>query len=129
MLHAITWESTVRSQLLEAPCIGDTVSYPFREDKTPVLQTLKERHFPGLFDMLEAEGMSHAGRPHGSLRTVLRSNVRTNPLQSVYSQAGETNVHYVTAADALEHLPPRDGITCLRLTTAYNECNQLPLLC
>ena len=33
---------------------------PFRKGKTPVLQTLKERHFPGLFDVLEAEGMSEA---------------------------------------------------------------------
>ena len=31
------------------------------------------------------------------------------------SQAGETNAHYVTAADALEYLPPRDGITCLSI--------------
>ena len=33
------------------------MSYLFRKGKTPVLQSLKERHFPGLFDMLEAEGL------------------------------------------------------------------------
>ena len=56
------------------------------------LQSLKERHFPGLFDVLEAEG-----RPNGTLGPVLRSTIRTtfkqihdsNPLQSVYSQAGK----------------------------------------
>ena len=34
------------------------MSYTFRKGKTPVLQTLKEWHFPGLFDMLEVESMS-----------------------------------------------------------------------
>ena len=49
------------------------------------------------------------------------------------SQAGETCVHYDTAADALEYLPPRDGITCLSMwsagTTTSNKCNQLPIMC
>ena len=61
-----------------------------------------------------------SGTPYCSLGAVLRITVRTtfkhhhvsNPLQSVYSQAGETNV---TAADALVYLPPRDGITCLSI--------------
>ena len=34
-----------------------------------------------------------------------------------YSQAGEPNVHYVTAADVLDYLLPRDGITCLSINS------------
>ncbi len=54
MPHAQTWESTVCSQLREthASTDGDTVAYPFRKGKTTMLKTLKERYFPGLFDVL-----------------------------------------------------------------------------
>ena len=66
------------------------------------------------------------GQPSSSSMTQTRYNLYN-------SQAGETNAHYVTAAYALEYLPPRDGITCLSMwsagTTASNKCNQLPLLC
>ena len=58
MLHTKTWEGTVRSQLLEAHASAIQCPNLFRKGKTPVLQSLKERHIPGLFDVLEAEGMS-----------------------------------------------------------------------
>ena len=72
-----------------------------------------------------------SGRPHGSLEAVLRSTVRTtfkrllhysNPLQYVYSQAGEPMriiwyeyIYFVTVADALEYLAPWNRITCLSI--------------
>ncbi len=72
--------------------------------------------------MLVEEGVSQAdlmvvseqffaalyGHPSSSSMTQTRYNLYN-------SQAGETNAHYVTAADALEYLPPRDGITCLSI--------------
>ena len=67
------------------------MSYPFCNGKTQVLQTLKERHFPGLFDMLEADGMSQAdimvvseqffaalcGQPSNTSMTQTRYNLYT----------------------------------------------------
>ncbi len=78
---------------------------------------------PIIHCLLRACGGCVSGRPRGSLGAVRRSTVRTtfkqlhdsNPLQSLYSQAWETKAHYVTAADAIEYLPPRDGITCLSI--------------
>ena len=110
MLHALTCEGTFRSQLLDT--------------HASAIQC------PTLYAMVRLKCCKHwrsggyvSGRPHGSLGAVLRSTVRTtfkhlhdsNPLQSVYSQAGETNAHYVTAADLLEYLPPRDGLTCISI--------------
>ena len=62
MPHAQTWEGTVCSQLIEAHAStdGDTVSYTFRKGNTPVLNTPKERHVQGLFDVLRADGVSQA---------------------------------------------------------------------
>ena len=49
------------------------------------------------------------GQPSSSSMTQTRYNLYN-------SQAGETNAHYDTAADALEYdRPPRDGITCLSI--------------
>ena len=72
--------------------------------------------------MLVEEGVSQAdlmvvseqffaalyGQPSNSSMTQTRYNVYN-------SQAVETNAHYVTAADALEYLPPRDGIIYLSI--------------
>ena len=57
MLHAQTWEGTHRLQLLEAN--ASVIQCPTLSARK-VLQSLKERHSPGLFDVLEAEGMSQA---------------------------------------------------------------------
>ena len=73
-------------------------------------------HFPGLVDMMVEEGVSRTdlvvvsehGQPSCSSMTQTRYNLYN-------SQAGETNVHYVTAAHALDYRPPRDGITCLSI--------------
>ena len=89
MLHTQTWESTVRSQLLETHASAIQCPTFFRKGKTPVLQSQKERHFPGLFDLLEVEGMSQAdslvvseqffaalyGQPSSSSMTQTRYNV------------------------------------------------------
>ena len=113
MLHAQTWEGTVRSQLLEARASAGT---------TPMLQTLTSDHFQGFVDMLVEEGVSQSdimcvseqffaalcGQPSTRSMTPTRYTLYN-------SQAGETNAHYDTAADALEYRPPRDGITCLSI--------------
>ena len=53
------------------------------------------------------------GQPSSSSMTQTRYNL--------YSQAGETYAHYVTAADTREYLPPRDGITCLSIDSGPPE--------
>ena len=58
-----------------------------------MLKTLKEQHFPGLFDVLGAESMSQADIMVYSIVAVLRSTVQTTFKQL---HAGETNAHYVT---------------------------------
>ena len=79
--------------------------------------------------MLEAQGISQAdlmvvleqffaalyGQPSISSMTQTRYNLYN------YSQAGEPNVHYVTAADVLDYLPPRDGITCLSINSGSSQ--------
>ena len=84
MPHAQPWEGTVCSQLFEAHAStdGDAVRYPFRKGNTPVLKTLKELHFPGLFYVLGAEGVSHADLDHGCLGAVLHSTHRTDNFQA-----------------------------------------------
>ena len=113
MLHAQTWEGTIRSQLLEAHASAVRLQ---------CCKHWRSDHFPGLVDMLVEEGVSQADimvvseqlfavlhwQPSSSSMTQTRNNLYN-------SQAGETNAHYVTAADVLEYLPPRDGITCLSI--------------
>ena len=52
---------TVCSQLLGAHVLSgcDTVSYPFGKGKASVLKTLKAGNFPGLFDVLGEESVTH----------------------------------------------------------------------
>ena len=91
--------------------------------------------------MLAEEGVSQAdlmvvseqffaalyGQPSSSSMTQTQYNL-------YHSHAGETNAHYVAAAEALEYLPPRNGITCLSIDSGLPgrplliNANQLPLL-
>ena len=132
----------------------DKVPYPFRKGKTPMLKTLKELDLPGLFGVLENEGVS-------SSWSSSYQHCTDNLLQSIFSRVGETDAHRVTAGDEFQtpphikhaHMqmllwttagqlgPPdvsvseygwkiKDGITCLSIgTSASNKCNQLSLLC
>ena len=76
----------------------DKVPYPFRKGKTPMLKTLKELDLPGLFGVLENEGVS-------SCWSSSYQNCTDNLLQSIFSRVGETDAHLVTAGDEF-HNPP-----------------------
>ena len=110
-----------------------------------MLKTLKELDLPGLFGVLENEGVS-------SSWSSSYQHCTDNLLQSIFSRVGETDAHRVTAGDEF-HNPPhikhahmqmllwttagqlgppdvsvseygwkiKDGITCLSIgTTASN---------
>ena len=131
----------------------DKVPYPFRKGKTPMLKTLKKLDLPGLFGVLENEGVS-------SSWSSSYQHCTDNLLQCIFSRVGETDALRVTAE--FQNPPPhikhaymqmllwmtasqlgspdvsvseygwkiKDGITCLSIwTSASNQCNQLSLLC
>ena len=77
--------SNVCSQMLGAQTSTDCdkVPYPFRKGKTPMLKTLKELDLPGLFGVLENEGVS-------SSWSSCYQHCTDNLLQSIFSRVGET---------------------------------------
>ena len=77
----------------------DKVPYSFRKGKTPMLKTLKELDLPGLFGVLENEGVS-------SSWSSSYQHCTDNLLQSIFSRVGETDAHRVTAGDECQNPPP-----------------------
>ena len=73
---------------------------------TPMLKTLKERYFPGLFGVLGRRVLL------STVRTTFKQLHDSNPLQYVYWQTVDylTDAHRVTAADGREDLPSHE--TC-----------------
>ena len=76
----------------------DKVPYPFRRGKTPMLKILKELDMPGLFGVLENEGVS-------SYWSSSYQHCTDNLLQSIFSRVGETDAHRVTAGDGFQNPP------------------------
>ena len=91
----------VCSQMLGAQAANDCdkVPYPFRKGKTPMLKTLKELDLPGLFGVLENEGVS-------SSWSSSYQHCTDNLLQSIFARVGETDAHRVTAGDEFQNPPP-----------------------
>ena len=77
----------------------DKVPYPFRKGKTPMLKILKELDLPGLFGVLENEGVS-------SSWSSSYQHCTDNLLQCIFSRVGETDAHRFTAGDELISNPP-----------------------
>ena len=82
----------------------DKVPYPFRKGKTPMLKTLKELDLPGLFGVLENEGVSLSWSSSYQYCT-------DNLLQSIFSRVGETGAHRVTAGDEFQTPPTLNMLT------------------
>ena len=100
-MHIHCLRGNVCSQMLgaQASTDCDKVPYPFRKGKTPVLKTLKELDLPGLFGVLENEGVS-------SSWSSSYQHCADNLLQSIFSRVGETDAHRVTAGDEFQPPPP-----------------------
>ena len=64
-----------------------------------MLKALKELDLPGLFGVLENEGVS-------SSWSSSYQHCTDNLLQSIFSRVGETDAHRVTASDEFQNPPP-----------------------
>ena len=92
----------------------DKVPYPFRNGKTPMLKTLKELDLPGLFGVLENEGVS-------SSWSSSYQHCTDNLLQSIFSPVGETDADRVTAGDECQPPPTLSMLTCMLLLTTAGQ--------
>ena len=106
----------VCSQMLgaQASTDCDKVPYPFRKGKTPMLKTLKKLDLPGLFGVLENEGVS-------SSWSSSYQHCTDNLLQCIFSRVGETDALRVTAGDEFQNPPPT-----LNMLTCRCYCGRQP---